>query len=131
MLSLLHSLKKLLLSFKTILKNEDARALSLLIAALLLIGTLFYSVVEKMHIVDALYFAVITLTTIGYGDLYPITTVGKIFTIFYVFVGLGVMAIFISVVAKGFIYMNHKNHVNHKKHKTEKKLQLQNKRNPN
>lgn len=120
MLSLLHSLKKLLLSLKAISKNEDAKALCLLIGGLLLIGTLFYSIVEKMHVIDALYFSVITLTTIGYGDLHPVTTIGKIFTIFYIFIGLGVMAIFISVVAKAFIYMNHKNHKNHK---TDKKNQ--------
>ena len=48
--------------------------------------------------VDALYFTVITLTTVGYGDFSPTTTGTKLFAIFYIFVGLGIIGGFISVV---------------------------------
>lgn len=42
---------------------------------------------------DGFWWAIITLTTVGYGDVYPITTGGRIFTIMMLIVGLGVISI--------------------------------------
>lgn len=67
---------------------------------LLLSGTLFYANVEHFTYLDALYFSFTTLTTIGYGDIYPVTAAGKIFTMMYSVVGLGVMGSFLAVVVK-------------------------------
>tara|TARA_Y100000034_G_scaffold4746_1_gene5506 strand:+ start:594 stop:866 length:273 start_codon:yes stop_codon:yes gene_type:complete len=61
----------------------------------LLIGTLFYNFVEGWNVLDSMYFSVITLTTVGYGDLVPITDAGKIFTMFYVLIGIGIIFAFI------------------------------------
>jgi hypothetical protein len=36
----------------------------------------------------------VTLATVGYGDVHPVTDVGKIFTVFYIFSGVGVIAVF-------------------------------------
>lgn len=55
-------------------------------------GTVFYHLVEKLTVLDSVYFSVITLTTIGYGDIVPHTNAGKIFTIFYVLVGISLLA---------------------------------------
>ena len=40
-----------------------------------------------------LWWAVVTLTTVGYGDAYPITTGGKIFTSFIAIIGIGIVAV--------------------------------------
>jgi voltage-gated potassium channel len=66
----------------------------------LLTGTIFYSLEEGWSIVDALYFSVTTLTTVGLGDLSPTTTLGKLFTIIYIFAGLSLVLGFIDTVAK-------------------------------
>jgi voltage-gated potassium channel len=63
-------------------------------------GTIFYSTVEGWTIVDALYFSVTTLTTVGLGDLAPTTTVGKLFTVVYIFARLSIILGFIETVAK-------------------------------
>lgn len=50
-------------------------------------------------IFDSLWWAVATLTTVGYGDIYPITTGGKIFTFVILMVGLGLIAVPTGIVA--------------------------------
>ena len=53
------------------------------------LGMVFYHVVEKWGWFDSLYFTVITLATVGYGDFTPQTVLGKAFTMFYIFIGIG------------------------------------------
>lgn len=48
---------------------------------------------------DSLWWSVVTLTTVGYGDAYPITTGGKVFTFFVVMVGLGTVAVPSGIMA--------------------------------
>lgn len=64
------------------------------------IGTVVYHLVEKFPWVDAYYFSVVTLATVGYGDYVPHTTFGKIFTTVYIFLGIGILTAFISQFGK-------------------------------
>jgi voltage-gated potassium channel len=47
-----------------------------------------------------LFFSVVTLTTVGYGDLVPSTAAGKVFTILYILVGIGIILGFVNAVAE-------------------------------
>jgi voltage-gated potassium channel len=76
------------------------RILFALVVSLLVSGTTFFTFVENWSVLDAFYFSVTTLTTVGFGDPAPATALGKIFTILYIFVGLGVIGGFINVLAK-------------------------------
>jgi len=59
-------------------------------------GTVIFHLVEHFSWLDAYYFSVITLATVGYGDLVPHTSLGKVLTTLYIFIGVGVFTTFIS-----------------------------------
>ncbi len=81
-------------------RDPQFRSLTFLVVFTLLSGTLFYRAVEGWSTVDAFYFSVTTLTTVGLGDLTPATTFGKLFTVVYIYAGLGLIAGFINIVAQ-------------------------------
>jgi hypothetical protein len=99
-----------MIAFATTLKNlgtavrrgfADARfrALAYLATVSLATGTIFYWRFEDWSFIDSLYFSVITLTTVGYGDLAPTTSGTRLFTVFYVLFGLGILVALLSAVA--------------------------------
>lgn len=85
-------------SIATFFQDRVYRNLSIATAVTLGIGTIVYHFIEKFGWVDAFYFSVTTLTTVGYGDLCPKTEFGKIFTSIYIMVGIGIIFGFINAV---------------------------------
>lgn len=67
-----------------------------ILSILALAGAIGFMVVEDISFFDALYFTIVTISTVGYGDINPTTTVGKILAIVLVVLGV---AIFLGVVA--------------------------------
>ena len=59
-------------------------------------GTVFFRIVEGWSWLDAYFFTVVTLSTVGYGSLVPATAVGKIGTTIFIILGLGVFAVAIQ-----------------------------------
>jgi hypothetical protein len=64
------------------------------------VGTVAYSALEGWSILDSLYFSVVTLATVGFGDLTPTTDAAKLFTIGYIITGIGILAAFASELTK-------------------------------
>jgi voltage-gated potassium channel len=81
------------------LKDPEYEVLATLTALILLVGTLTYHGLEGWGYIDSLYFSVTTLTTVGYGDFTPHTELGRIFTIVYIIVGIGILLGFVNAVA--------------------------------
>ena len=70
---------------------------------MLLFGYFFYKYIEHLSLLNAFYLSFVTLTTIGYGDIHPVTDFGKVFTMLYSTVGIGLMTIFVATVAKAYM----------------------------
>lgn len=72
--------------------------LVVLLLSILLLGTLMYHKIEGWSIIDSFYFTVVTMATVGYGDIHPVTDIGKLFTTFFIFAGVGTMTYTITIV---------------------------------
>ncbi len=74
-----------------------------LVFAVLFIGVMGYHLIERWNFLDSLYMTVITLATIGYGETHPLSTNGRIFTIFLIFSGISIIGYSLSVIASFII----------------------------
>lgn len=74
-----------------ILRDRDSRPAIFWALGTLLGGTFVYHWLEGWSYLDALYFCVVSLATVGYGDYTPETPVAKLFTIFYIINGIAIL----------------------------------------
>lgn len=85
-------------SIISFLRDPSYRNLLFTTFFILGVGTVMYHYLEGWTWLDSFYFSVITLTTIGYGDFSPQTGPGKIFTLFYILIGIGIILTFVNTV---------------------------------
>jgi hypothetical protein len=81
-------------------RDPEDRGSLLLVISLLIVGVVFYTLVEGWSVVDAIYFSAMSLATVGYGDVVPTTDVGKIFTVVYVLAGIGILVSFFTTLTR-------------------------------
>jgi voltage-gated potassium channel len=79
-------------------RDPEQRAPLVLVVSLLIVGAVFYPIVEGWSVLDAVFFSTMSLATVGYGDLVPTTSLGKIFTIVYVLGGIGILVSFFTTL---------------------------------
>ncbi len=80
------------------LRGPLIRVVAIFISVVLL-GTLGYSLLEGWPLVDAFYMTIITLSTVGFGEVRPLSPSGRLFTIILIMVGVGGGAYLFSTVA--------------------------------
>ncbi|MEG4115587.1 potassium channel family protein [Microcoleus sp. Pol12A6] len=90
-------------------KKEELIATAFAVFILLIFASsVMYFVENEAHpetfasIPDAMWWGVVTLTTVGYGDIYPITPLGKFLGAILAFLGIGIFALPAGLIAAGF-----------------------------
>ncbi|MFC1957516.1 potassium channel family protein [Chloroflexota bacterium] len=67
---------------------------------IIIIGTSGFMILERMAFIDALYFTIVTISTVGYGDLHPTSTISKLFGIFIIIVGIGTFLTIVTTLTQ-------------------------------
>lgn len=99
---------RLIAALRRAYEDPEFHALLILTVILLSSGTLFYAHHEGWSYIDALYFCVMTMSTIGYGDLAPTSNFSKIFTIVYALITIGLFVAMASKIASAMLSKKHK-----------------------
>jgi hypothetical protein len=83
--------------------------LLLLPVAVIIIGTIGMMAIEHRSLLDAVYYTVVTITTVGYGDITPVTAGGKIFSIFLIIIGIGTFLTILTNIADRLLHRRQRN----------------------
>jgi hypothetical protein len=86
--------------FLDVLFDKRARAIIIYMLIIISIGAILYHWLEGWNWLDSIYFVIITLTTIGYGDFTPTTSISKLITIFYSLNGIMLLLTLFDVVRR-------------------------------
>lgn len=78
----------------------STRIISGMILSVVAGGTIMYRLLEDWGWVDSLYFSVITLTSVGYGDLTPSSAESKLFTVIYIVIGISLLGAALNEMLK-------------------------------
>ncbi len=85
------------------LRREQYHIVVLMVLALTLLGGGIYARVEGLPLRDALWWTVVTMTTVGYGDISPHTVSGKIIGVFLMLTGIGFLGLLTATIASVFV----------------------------
>ncbi len=95
----MNALKKISRGVSVALKDDSVKGILVFTVGMILWASVFYRYVEGWSWLDAVYFSVVTISTVGFGDFSPETAAGKIFTMFYIVIGLGVFVTAATTIA--------------------------------
>ena len=70
------------------------------LAGIAVIGTIGYTSIEGWDVVDSFYMTIITLTTVGYGEVRELSTIGRMFTVALLLVGVGMVFYGVAIIAE-------------------------------
>lgn len=91
---------------KRFLKVTGLRWVSLVSIILILVSSSMFSLAEKISFGNSLWWAIVTTTTVGYGDIAPTTFIGRCVAVFLMFTGIGIVGILTSTITNYFSKSN-------------------------
>ena len=107
----MNSIKNLIRLLERVFNSRRLRTiLGVLIACILVFGYIFYLAEPDIYTFsDGVWWALVTITTVGYGDIAPVTVLGRLIAGTLMFVGLGLIATVTAIVSAKFIanYVDH------------------------
>ncbi len=83
-------------------KNRFRTSIFLLLA-LLIIGTAGFIIIEKDNVLNAVYMTVITISTVGFGEIHQLSNGGKVFTIILIIMSISIYAYSVTVITTYFL----------------------------
>ena len=104
---MVHHSQNMVLVVRTLKESRDSLlAVGYLAAGYILVSALIIFNVEPQtfpSFFDALYWATVSLTTVGYGDIYPVSTIGRCVTMFSSLLGIALIALPAGIVTAGYL----------------------------
>jgi voltage-gated potassium channel len=103
---------------KTLFRLRGVRFAAMISILVVFAGGVAFALVENGHhsspisIWDGIWWAVVTVTTVGYGDYYPVTVLGRLIGISVMLSGIGFLAVITTTLANHFIVTNVREHLN-------------------
>ena len=91
-----------------LLKQRGLGMVMLLFCGLAVVAGFIHSVFEDRHPIEGMWWALVTLTTVGYGDIAPVTAGGRITGAILMLSGIGVLAFITASIAAHFVEGDHK-----------------------
>jgi voltage-gated potassium channel len=83
-----------------LLLDRQARPVFYYVGITVGLGTLLYHWLEGWSLLDSVYFVIITITTIGYGDMTPTTSLSKLLTIFFALNGVAILLMLLDQIRR-------------------------------
>ncbi len=96
-------------------KEPKYRAGLVWLLLLQIVAVIFYRIEEGWSWLDSFYFSVVTISTVGYGDMSPTTPLSKIFSMIFIIMGISLFVSFASMLAQERVNIQHQRAKKHHK----------------
>lgn len=90
-------------NFDEFIKTNNFNYTLIIVFIIILVGSVTISIVEKIDIGDAVWWSIVTVTTVGYGDIYPVTPMGRFVASILMILGIGFISSLTSTLSTYFI----------------------------
>ncbi len=84
------------------LKSREGKIL-IIIFGFFILEVNAFAYIEKLTLIDAVYFTIVTLGTVGYGDIHPTSTLGRVFASLFIVVNILILAFFVGQIGERLI----------------------------